>query len=272
MPSKSDAKRRLGRALEAIPDLTGLSVEAPEFMMWRRSTRLAISNTFGDSSQHLDEFQRLGFDSYFILVGDGYDMSGAVNAYREGMVSATALLKSMLDEIDEYWEDDNSSQPAFATGETPEQGLSNRVFVVHGRDEGLKETVARFLESLDLEAVILHEQPNEGRTIVEKFEDYSDVRFAVIICTPDDVGALASNETNLRFRPRQNVVLELGFFLAKLGRSRVCPLVKGELEMPTDYDGVLYVQMEGSEDWRTKLAIEMKSAGLPVDLNRLART
>ena len=185
------------------------------------------------------------------------------------MVRATALLKSMLDEIDEYWEDDNSPQPASATEESPEQGLSNRVFVVHGRDDGAKNTVARYLESLDLEAVILHEQPNEGRTIVEKFEDFTDVGFAVVICTPDDIGALASDQENLRPRPRQNVVLELGFFLGRMGRERVCALLEGDLEMPSDYDGVLFIPVDAAEGWKLTLARELRAAGMDIDMNRI---
>ena len=117
----------------------------------------------------------------------------------------------------------------------------------------------------------MHEQPSQSRTIIDKFEKYSQVDFAVILCTPDDVGKLNSEADELRPRPRQNVVLEWGFFLGMLGRERVCALLKGEVEIPSDYDGVLNIQMEGVEDWQTKLAIELRSAGMPVDLNRLAR-
>ena len=270
MPTKPDAKRRLSRALEAIPDLTSLSVEAPEFIKWRRSTRLAISNTFGDQSQHLDEFQRLGFDSYSFIVGADYVRSGAVNAYREGMVSATALLESMLEEIAEYWTDEGLQQTHSETQKASVQEVSNRVFVVHGRDLGTKDTVARFLESLDLQPVILQEQPSEGRTLVEKFEDHADVGFAVILCTPDDVGSLASEPEKLRPRPRQNVVLEWGFFYGMLRRNRVCALIQGDVEIPSDYAGVVYIKLDESGGWQMELAREMRKAGLPVDLNRLA--
>ena len=269
MPTKSDALRRISVALDAISVLQASNVEAPEFVRWRRGAKVAISNAFGEVSDHLREFDGISFFPYSIIVGSD-NSAEKVRSYQEGLTGARALLQSMLDEIEEYWPGDDSPQAVAESREMPQQLVSNRVFVVHGRDDGAKNTVARFLESFDLEAVILHEQPNEGRTIVEKFVDYADVGFAVVLCTPDDVGALATDRENLRDRPRQNVVMELGFFLAKLGRNKVCPLVKGDLEMPSDYDGVLYVQMEGSEDWRTKLAIELKGAGLPVDLNRLA--
>ena len=85
---------------------------------------------------------------------------------------------------------------------------SQKVFVVHGRNDLYRETVARFLERLKLRPIILHEQPNKGRTIIEKFIDYSDVAFAVILLTADDRGGLASESfENQKLRARQNVIL-----------------------------------------------------------------
>jgi predicted nucleotide-binding protein len=143
------------------------------------------------------------------------------------------------------------------------------VFVVHGRDEAVKESVARFLEKLHLHPIILHEQPNKGRTIIEKFEGHSDVGFAVVLLTPDDVGELASSTGEHPPRARQNVILELGYFLGKLGRARVCVLHMHGLEIPSDILGVLYVPYDADNGWRLKLAKELKAAGMPVDLNRV---
>ena len=152
----------------------------------------------------------------------------------------------------------------------PPSSLSNEVFIVHGRDDGTKETVARFVEKLGLKATILHEQPNEGRTIIEKLEDCANkAGFAIVLLTPDDVGALKDEvEEGNKSRARQNVVFELGYFMGKLGRERVCPLFKGEIEKPSDIDGVVYVPMD-SEDWKLRLGQEMKNAGFPVDMNKI---
>ena len=144
-----------------------------------------------------------------------------------------------------------------------------RVFVVHGHDGEAKEAAARCLEKLGLEAIILHEQPSGGRTIIEKFEDYADVAYAVVLLTPDDVGAAKADPGNLKARARQNVILELGFFLGRLGRGRVCALHKGQVEIPSDYHGVLWVRMDADGAWQFNLAREMKAAGLAVDANRL---
>lgn len=142
------------------------------------------------------------------------------------------------------------------------------MFVVHGHDDGAKETVARYLSKLDLEAVILHEQPNRGRTVIEKFEAHADVAFAVVLFTPDDVGHPAGRPEDAKPRARQNVVLELGFFMAALGREKVCVLYKSGVEVPSDYSGVLYHAMDEAGAWRFLLAREMQAAGLSVDLNK----
>lgn len=148
--------------------------------------------------------------------------------------------------------------------------ISKKVFIVHGRNNEMKETVSRFLEKLGLEPIILHEQPNAGKTIIEKFLDYADVSFAVILMTPDDKGGLIGDAPeNQKTRARQNVILELGFFLGKIGRERTCIIYDQTVEIPSDYDGVLYIPYDSEGAWQLKLAKEMKSASLPFDMNAL---
>ncbi|HVX41980.1 MAG TPA: nucleotide-binding protein [Gemmatimonadaceae bacterium] len=144
---------------------------------------------------------------------------------------------------------------------------TNKAFVVHGHDEASRETVARFLEKLGITAVILHEQATEGRTLVEKLEHYADVDFAVVLLTPDDIGAASSSRDDLKPRARQNVVLELGFFVGKLGRKNVCALHRGPLDLPSDYLGVGYVPLDDGGGWRLQLAKELRTAGFAIDMN-----
>jgi predicted nucleotide-binding protein len=151
------------------------------------------------------------------------------------------------------------------------RGAGKQIFVVHGHDEGAKESTSRFIEKLGLGALILHEQPNRGRTIIEKFEDYSNVGFAVVLLTPDDMGVakeLADRPDKWKPRARQDVIFELGFFSGKLGRSKVCVLYKEGVDIPSDYLGVVYVPIDSGGAWRLKLAREMKSAGIDIDLNK----
>lgn len=146
---------------------------------------------------------------------------------------------------------------------------TNRVFLVHGHDVGAKESAARFLEKIGLQPIILHEQANEGRTVIEKFEAFSDVSFAVILLTPDDVGAVAAKAADLSRRARQNVVLELGYFTEKLGRRKVCALYVSGVEVPSDLHGLLYIELDSGGGWKTKLAQELVQAGLKIDIEGL---
>ncbi|MBA4382511.1 MAG: hypothetical protein C0406_08100 [Sideroxydans sp.] len=146
---------------------------------------------------------------------------------------------------------------------------TSKVFIVHGHDNEAKETVARFIEQLKLKPVILHEQANSGRTIIEKFEKFSDVGFAVVLLTPDDVGASSTSPKNLKSRARQNVILELGYFMGKLTRFNVCALYKPGVEIPSDYQGVLYVELDQAGAWKQKLAQELDEANFPIDRGAL---
>ena len=111
---------------------------------------------------------------------------------------------------------------------------------------------------------------NSGRTIIEKFEVFSsDIVFAVILLTPDDVGAPANEATALNLRARQNVILELGYFIGRLGRTKVCALHKGCVELPSDYQGVVYVEVDSAGAWKAKLAQELVQAKLSIDLTAL---
>jgi len=144
---------------------------------------------------------------------------------------------------------------------------SRKVFVVHGRDEGKREAVCRLLERLQLAPIVLHEQPNQGRTVIEKCEDHADVDFGVVLITSDDLGKLTDAQ-ELKPRARQNVILELGYFIGKLGRSRVCALYEDGVELPSDIPGIAYVSLGNS--WQFELARELKAAQIEVDLNKLS--
>jgi len=161
-----------------------------------------------------------------------------------------------------------AAAPASIKSSAPERPKARRkVFIVHGHDIGPREAVARFLERLDFEPVILHERPNRGRTIITKFqEEAADAGFAVILMTPDDPGL--GGESGAPGRSRQNVVFELGFFIGALGSERVAALVKGAVEKPSDFDGVMYIAFDNGDGWKLALARELQAAGFEVDLNK----
>ena len=139
----------------------------------------------------------------------------------------------------------------------------NEIFIVHGHDDRLKNEVSDFIKNINLKPIILHEQPNSGKTIIEKIEKFTNVGFAIVLYTPCDVGSKNSNNIELRYRARQNVVFEHGYLISKIGRKNVCPLVKGEIEIPNDISGMVYVSEKGN--WKEDLIKELKESGYKIN-------
>ena len=195
-PTKAKAIERLRKVLDAIPELKNLRERdvSPGFEKWRRDTQVAITNTFGKDSRHIGDFNRIDYIRPFMVTDFSNPSDSEDQAdYVKGLQSAASVLESMLNEIEEYWEEDEqSSKTSDSRVKMPKS--TNKVFVIHGHDESARETVARFLERLELEPVILHEQPNKGRTIIEKFEEHAQVWFAVVLLTPDDVGSACGRQ------------------------------------------------------------------------------
>ena len=149
---------------------------------------------------------------------------------------------------------------------------TKKIFIVHGHDEEMKQAAARTLSSIGLEPIILHEQANEGKTVIEKFEKHADVGFAVVLLSPDDFAYRKdAGPRSARPRARQNVILELGYFVAKLGRAKVVPLYRdgSDIELPSDIAGVIYTPYDRAGTWKHQLVKELKAAGYDVDANKL---
>lgn len=139
----------------------------------------------------------------------------------------------------------------------------NRVFVVHGQNDSARSEIVSFLSKVGLEGIVLHEQPSMGRHLLTKFiEEAELVTFAIVLMTDDDVGALKGSK--LAPRARQNVILELGYFLSHLGQERVCALITPGLETPSDFDGIVYIRMDKAGQWQTELNRELLAAGMPL--------
>lgn len=147
---------------------------------------------------------------------------------------------------------------------------SKKVFIVHGHDGEARETVARFVATIGFTPIILHEQANRGRTIIEKVEVNSDVGFAIVLLTPDDEGK-AQGTTDLEPRVRQNVLLELGYFIGRLGRDHVCALMRGRVEIPSDFAGIVWEPMDSGNGWKQALGRELEAAGHDIDWNKVMR-
>lgn len=209
-------------------------------------------------------------------MGGGPTPAGEVAEYlREGKEQALALLRQAARGLKEAV-DDADDAPQFSAASALGASESvlfqpapaervRKVFIVHGREEGTREAVARFLEKIGFEAIILNEQANRNRTIIEKIEAHNDVGFAVVLMTPDDEGALKGEP--LAPRVRQNVLLELGYFIGHLGREYVCALKVDDVDIPSDFAGVLWTPYDAN--WKTQLAKELKAAGFTIDWNKV---
>ncbi len=217
--------------------------------------RLVIKTT-EKSARDISQYENSNLDPGIIM----YISPEDIVSYDKYTIDVTKQLLSeakMIKEVDIH---------SAATKSQKAQIDKTKVFIVHGQDIQAKVEVARFVEKIGFEAIILHEQANKGKTIIEKIEEYTNVGFAVVLYTPCDIGGLkSSNEMNPR--ARQNVVFEHGYLTAKIGRNNVCALIKDNLEKPNDISGLVYIVMDSNNGWQLALAKEMKSAGYIIDFN-----
>lgn len=156
------------------------------------------------------------------------------------------------------------------SGNGSQRSTDRTVFIVHGHDFVVKTEVENLLRRVGLNPIVLDEQANRGQTVIEKFEAHGGCDFAVVLLTPDDCGGPANSEpSTYRPRARQNVLLELGFFMGKLGRHKVSALYKGNVEIPSDYSGVAWIDYDAGGRWMYRLGRELREAGLPADANKI---
>jgi len=245
------------------------------FKKWHDYNKELLRRMF-DSEEYLSSYIRAGVEPDFFSSPEDLSMyfeqeRDLYFSYFRDKLENLDSLAERLDLIDVHVAV-RASVAAAATGGSVVK--SNKIFVVHGHDSEAKSVVARFVEHCGLEPIVLHEQADQGQTIIEKFEQNADVSFAIILLTPDDVGCNSlelpkEGLDGLRPRARQNVILELGYFIGRLGRKNVCALKKGDMELPSDFSGVVYTNYDGADEgWKLKLVREIKAAGLDVDLNK----
>jgi predicted nucleotide-binding protein len=231
----------------------------------------ALVRTFGADTL---DYKRYCDAAYFDNGPINYAYRVPIEKVQESLgrskAKSIALLTEAIVALEGRLSERSGASPSLKTAPAPQKAVERKVFVVHGHDEVAKVTVARFLEAIGFEAIILHEQTNRGRTIIEKFEAHSDVGFAVILLTPDDHGAGAEQKES-RPRARQNVIMEWGYFIARLGRSHVCALRKGDVELPSDIDGIVWEPFDQHGAWKQKLANELEDAGFEIDYQKAAR-
>lgn len=233
----------------------GVTSGDSRFQAWKMKVSRFLIKTFGEKSHEYEYFQHTSFSLgvYTLSTPD----SAFVEACTNGLRITRDVLSTYLDEMEE---------------ELPKRNIKakvstnfSKVFIVHGHDGELKEAVARLIEQQSIETIILSNKTNEGKTIIEKIEHYSDVSAAICLFTADDKGK-AKSEKSLSDRARQNVVFEAGYFMGKLGRNRMVIVAESNVELPSDMSGMVYTN---KSDWKVEVLKELKSMGFAIDFNKL---
>jgi predicted nucleotide-binding protein len=174
--------------------------------------------------------------------------------------------KKQTEEIMKKQAIDKSGEGEIMSQYLPKKTNKNDVFIVHGRNDGIKSEVTAFLYKMKLKPIILHEQPNQGKTVIEKLEKYGDVGAAVILFSSDDLGKY-NGDNEYEPRARQNVIFEAGYFIGRLGRENTIILYEDGLRIPTDLGGYIYISLDEHKRWQVELAKDLKAGGLDIDLD-----
>jgi len=238
-----------------------------DFDAWHAATEVALRTVMGEDSPLLARFSSVRYSPTIRV--SGMDTSGYRPAGVKKVIAILEAAKSELALREELAEAVQDPGPASAV--EPMVADQAPVFIVHGHDDARKHELFRVIQDVTgVKPIILHEQPNKGRTIMEKLEAYAAASgFAVALLTGDDHGAEASSDS-LQPRARQNVIFEAGYFAGRLGRDRVVLLYEEGVELPSDLYGVVYIPLDAGGAWKLQLTHEMTAADLHVDWSGLA--
>lgn len=223
------------------------------------------------------EFQNLKFKDN--PMQQGFDIAwkstGELDRYNKSIKDSIALIEIVIDMVEE-WDDNISFNIQTTKHENTTVNIINvshdkpktKVFIVHGHDELAIAQVSEVLRKLNLEPIILKDEPSKSNTIIEKIERLSDeVGFGIVLYTACDIGG--KDTDSLQPRARQNVLLEHGYLMAKLGRENTLALKKGNIETPSDIQGLVYTTMDEHKAWQYKVVDELKASGYNVSKDRI---
>ena len=238
-----DDIKKLGHKKDGYVPFDFVLYDVDEFIDWKQKIKCELMN-IPNQNQYIIETLK--------IVDARYNGRTDKGLFQE----LTGALKAIKNNIDQYYNEENNDVN-FST---------NKVFIVHGHDEVVRDKVELFLRRVGLEPIILCNQPNSGLTIIEKIEEYSDVAFALVLYTGCDQGKLKTDNV-LKLRARQNVVFEHGYLIHKLGRKKVVALVENDVETPGDVAGVLYISLSNG-DWKQQVLRELKNCGLHIDVTK----
>lgn len=273
--SAKDASRELGDLRQHGEGLLGRGDEvstSSAYRQWEQSWREWVAEgqvalkRIAHGSASAEAFRRAASRS----------TAPVSSGWKDELSIGTSLVESGIKLLDEYASHINGQASRTEPTASPRRTTGLSVFIVHGHDETWKQTIARALERAQgagVNVVILHERPNAGQLLLEKFESNARASTAaVVILSADDFGSSKKKNgspAKLRKRARQNVVFELGFLAGSLGRDRVVTLYERGVELPSDLEGLAYIELDRRGQWREELIRELRAGGLDFDANRL---
>lgn len=236
----------------------GVTSESPSFITWHTKAKRFLKRKYGEKSEELASFNETLFTLHYYTYRETH--TDFIDACVSDLKKTQAVFEAYLEEMGEV-----STEQPNKNNKYTHVANGNKVFIVHGHNAGLKEALARLLEKQGIEPVILSEQANGGKTIIEKFEENSDVSAAICLFTADDEGK-AKAADGYKPRARQNVIFEAGYFAGKLGRDRLMILADKYIEIPSDLQGIVY---SDTNSWQFEVLKELKIMGFSIDLNKL---
>ena len=248
-----DWQNKLRKLYNEIDELNNKdSSSDSDFKAWKTDVQLCLSGLYGENSIQFKNFNSRHFSP--MVIGGNTDWH---KPYVRDLETTKKEFERYICDFEEEGINTNMGK---------NRTSNNKVFIVHGHDGELKEKVARRLEQQGIEAIILSEQVNRGRTIIEKLEAYSDVNVAIILFTQDDLGVAKEEKGNEKYRARQNVVFEAGYFMGYLGRENIIMIADENVEIPGDLSGMVYTTRDS---WEFEMLKELNAAGMKVNMNKL---
>ena len=232
---------------------------------WKYETLSRLTKFLGKDHLLVEEFQKIDCSTVVKLRDASLSNDNAETSIP--FIEATDIISAAIDELQISSKDEHMTLSRANQGSKEERDMDKKIFIVHGRNDVMKLEIQRFIEQVTgQETIVLANRPSGGRNLLDKLtEEIERSNFVIVIMTGDDKGRLASDEEESS-RARQNVIFELGFCIAKLGKERVVILREKGVEIPSDCAGVVYISLQS--DWKIGLVKELKEANIHVDFNR----
>jgi predicted nucleotide-binding protein len=270
--AKSKLQDRIQKGIELknihVNSLDALATARNEYYKWN-SFNAELLKTIFTTEKYSKEYSY----SYGVFLGRGEtSIDEKINDLHKDIDGKNHRLDSIIERLELIPVNKMDSLLTSDTNELSKLDVNTKkVFVVHGHDEVAKANLEIFLREIGLEPVVLHRQADEGLTIIEKFERHSDVGYAFILLTPDEIAYIKAdeskedNERKKESRARPNVIFEFGYFVGKLGRSRVCCLCKGDVSLPSDVSGIIYKKfINNVEEVGYSITKDLKACGYEI--------